>query len=158
MSSINPWCACTAKVMVLGLCLCVSVSLCVHSILVRISWNYTSNKKYKQLQCDMGSKNKKALCFVRIFICSPRIGRSFLLHVHSPLTFLLYVHIIVHTTYNTFINKYAHLFSCVVNNCTKDLHFSAFITCVFSAVVKSLLQNYICFTFFLQVYSGSMLY
>ena len=107
---------------------------------------------------SVGSKNKKALCFVRIFICSPGIGRSFLSHVHSPLTFLLYVHIIVHTTYNTFINKYTRLFSCVVNNCTKDLHFSAFITCVFSAVVKSLLQNYVCFTFFLQVYSGSMLY
>ena len=112
------------------LCVCVCQSVCVSTLF--------SYKKYKQLQCDMGSKNKKALCFVRIIICSPWIGRSFLLHVHSPLTFLLYVHIIVHTTYNTFINKYARLFSCVVNNCTKDLHFSAFITC---AVVKHLLQK-----------------
>ena len=56
MIIINPQCACTARVTVLGLCVCVS------TLFSNLAQLCVKQDMYFRLQRDMGSKIKKAFC------------------------------------------------------------------------------------------------
>ena len=140
---VNPW---SHGYGTWSVCVCVSVSLCVHSNLI-----YLVQLHIKQEICTSDFCVTWVVKIKRHFVekFSVRKLEHYLLttnrlailsNIYFPQTFPLHVRArhcaLLPWTYNMFTNKYACLLSCIVNHCTEDLHFSAFNTCVFSAVVK----------------------
>ena len=62
---INPRCACTARVTVVVLCVCLSVCLFV-SDYSRTTGYEAAYERYQQLQCYKGKKNNVAILLKRL--------------------------------------------------------------------------------------------
>ena len=112
--SVNPRCACVARVAVLGVCVCVC------PLYSRISCNYV--KQEMLATYDMGSFVRKLEHYLLTWI-----GQLFFHTCTHPYMIFhyTYVHFIVGRAY--YYQVRSRLFLCIVNKCAKGLHFSAFI-------------------------------